>query len=200
MKLYYSPASLFARKCLVVAHELGLADRIQLLNEGVHPVNRNQTVVTANPLGQVPTLITDTGQAVHDSRVICDYLNAMGQGNLIPTDDTRWAVLTEQSMADGLLAAALLCRYEVSARPEALRWSDWTQGQMQKITDTLACFESVIAQRGASVDLGTIALASALGYLDFRFADYDWRSANPGLAEWYGRFSQRASMCATAPT
>lgn len=199
MKLYYSPASPFARKCLVVAHELGLTDRIQLLNEGVHPVNRNQKVVAANPLGQVPTLITDSGQALHDSRVICDYLNAQGQGSLIPADDTRWTVLTEQSMADGLLAAALLCRYEVAARPEDLRWADWTQGQMQKIIDTLACFESVISRRGASLDLGTIGLACALGYLDFRFADYDWRSANPGLAEWYGRFAQRPSMQATAP-
>ena len=199
MKLYYSPASPFARKCLVVAHELGLMDRVQVLNEGVHPVNRNQTVVAANPLGQVPTLITDNGQAVHDSRVICDYLNAQGQGSLVPADETRWTVLTEQSMADGLLAAALLCRYEVTARPEALRWTDWTQGQMQKITDTLAYFESVIAHRGESLDLGTIGLASALGYLDFRFADYDWRSANPGLAEWYGRFAQRPSMQATAP-
>lgn len=199
MKLYYSPASPFARKCLVVAHELGLMDRIQVLNEGVHPVNRNQTVVAANPLGQVPTLITDNGQAVHDSRVICDYLNAQGQGSLVPADETRWTVLTEQSMADGLLAAALLCRYEVTARPEALRWTDWTQGQMQKITDTLAYFESVIARRATALDLGTIALASALGYLDFRFAGYDWRSANPGLAEWYGRFAQRPSMQATAP-
>lgn len=199
MKLYYSPASPFARKCVIVAHELGLGERLEVLNETVHPIHRNQKVISANPLGQVPTLLTSEGQSIHDSRVICEYLNALAQGALIPSDHTRWQVLTEQSMLDGLMAAALLCRYEETARPETMRWSDWIQGQMQKVADTLAYFETSIAQRGQHVDVATIALGCALGYLDFRFSNYDWRTSYPELSSWYATFMTRPSMVVSAP-
>ena len=92
MKLYYAPASPFVRKCLVVAAELGLRDRIELVTAAAHPVNRDKNVVAHNPLGKIPTLITDDGSVLYDSRVICEYLNILGDGNLIPrAGEARWS-------------------------------------------------------------------------------------------------------------
>jgi glutathione S-transferase len=76
MKIFFSPASPFVRKCMVVAHELGIADRIEKLPSAAGPVKRDATIIPKNPLGQVPTFITDDGQVLFDSRVICEYLNA----------------------------------------------------------------------------------------------------------------------------
>src|SRR5690606_8322753 len=120
MKIYFSPASPFVRKCLVVAAEVGLADRIEKLPSNAHPVNRDSTIAATNPLGQVPTFFTGEGQAIHDSRVICEYLNNLAGADLFPADaKKRWQALTEQSLADGILDAALLARYEATVRPEA---------------------------------------------------------------------------------
>src|SRR5260221_10537422 len=116
MKLFFSPASPFVRKVLVVAIELGMEGRIERLPSAVHPVNRDQAVVAKNPLGQVPTLLLDDGTPLHDSRVICEYLDAQAGGaRLFPAPGAaRWQALTEQSVADGLLDAAILSRYELS--------------------------------------------------------------------------------------
>ena len=142
MKIYYAAASPYVRKCLVGAHELGLYERIELLPANAHPVNRDRAIVAHNPLGKVPTLITDDGTVLYDSRVIIEYLNDLGDGNLIPDrGPARWNVLVEQALADGMLDAALLARYENVVRPEALRWSDWTAGQLDKITTGLAAIE-----------------------------------------------------------
>src|SRR5204863_7550506 len=84
MKLFYSPLSPYVRKCLVAARELGLHERIELVPAAAHPVNRDRNIVAHNPLGKVPTLVTDEGAVLYDSRVICEYLNAVGKGNLIP--------------------------------------------------------------------------------------------------------------------
>ena len=122
MKLYFSPTSPYVRKCLVSAHELGLVDRIQLLAANAHPVQRDATLIASNPLGKVPTLLTDDGTPLYDSRVICEYLDHLAGGSLFPrTGDARWAALTLQSLADGMLDAALLARYEQAVRPEPLR-------------------------------------------------------------------------------
>ena len=170
MKIYYAAASPYVRKCLVGAHELGLYERIELLPASAHPVNRDRAIVVHNPLGKIPTLITDDGTVLYDSRVIIEYLNDLGDGHLIPDrGPARWNVLVEQALADGMLDAALLARYENVVRPEALRWSDWTAGQLDKITTGLAAIEGRALEFGDRVDLGTIAFACALGYLDFRF-------------------------------
>jgi len=200
MKIFFSPASPYVRKCMVAAHELGLADRIEKLPSAASPVNRDQTIVPVNPLGKVPTFLTDAGEALFDSRVICEYLDALAGGKLFPAGPQRWQALTDQALGDGLLDAALLARYENALRPEPLRWSDWTRGQLDKVHSTLARLEQAapgLAARG--VDIGTITFGCALGYLDFRFADYDWRAAHPAAAEWYGVFAQRPSMQATQP-
>ena len=200
MKLFYSQTSPFVRKCLVAAHELGLAQRLELVPAAAHPVNRDRSVVDKNPLGKIPTLVTDEGAVLFDSRVICEYLNALGDGHLLPAAGAaRFAVLTDQALADGLMDAAVLVRYETVTRPESLRWADWSRGQMEKVISALADFERRAAARERGVDLGTIALGCALGYLDFRYADLGWREHHPSMARWYEQFAARASMTETRP-
>lgn len=199
MKIFFSPASPFVRKCMVIAHELGLVDRIEKLPSAAGPVARDQTIIPSNPLGQVPTFITDEGQALFDSRVVCEYLNDLGGGSFFPTGKDRWPVLAEQAMADGMLGAALLARYETVLRPEALRWDGWVEGQLGKVRDGLALIEKNAAGLEGRLDIGTITIGCALGYLDFRFPDLDWRASHPAAAAWYEGFSQRPSMQATKP-
>jgi glutathione S-transferase len=200
MKILYSAASPFVRKCLVAAHEVGLADRIERVPATAHPVNRDPSIVAHNPLGKVPTLIADDGAVLYDSRVICEYLNALADGDLIPhREPERWQILTAQSLADGIMDAAVLARYESFVRPEALRWGDWSAGQLEKVTAALAEFERHAKGFGDRVDIGTIAFGCALGYLDFRFAQLAWRDRHPNAAAWYRWFGGRDSMVATRP-
>jgi glutathione S-transferase len=201
VKLFHAAASPFVRKCLVAADELGLRERIDLLPAAAHPVNRDRGVVAHNPLGKIPTLIADDGTVLYDSRVICEYLNALGDGHLVPREgDARWGVLVDQALADGIMDAAVLARYETAVRPEALRWDAWIGGQLEKVTTGLDVLESRAAGFGTRVDLGTIAFACALGYVDFRFAPLGWRATRPNAASWFQRFAARASMVATPPS
>lgn len=201
MKIFYSPASPFVRKCMVVAHELGIAERIEKLPSAAGPVKRDANILPKNPLGQVPTFLCDDGQVLYDSRVICEYLDATHAGALFPKNGAeRWARLTELALADGMTAAALLARYETMLRPEALRWNDWTDGQLAKVRTGLEWLETATPSFGERVDIGTIAFGCALGYMDFRFPAVDWRVEAPNTAKWFDAFNQRASMRATLPT
>jgi glutathione S-transferase len=198
MKLYFSPTSPYVRKCLVTAHELGLAGRIELLPTNAHPVQRNRELIASNPLGKVPTFFADDGTVLYDSRVICEYLDDLGHGSLFPRQGAaRWAALTLQSLADGILDAALLARYEQAARPEALRWSDWLTGQLDKVHTSMAALEREAERLQGRVDIGTLTLGCAVGYLDLRFADLAWRARYPKLAQWAAQFGERESMRAS---
>jgi len=200
MKLFYAATSPFVRKCLVSAHELGLRARIELLPAAAHPVNRDRTVVARNPLGKIPTLITEEGAALYDSRVICEYLNELGDGHLMPRQGpARWLVLVEQALADGIMDAAVLTRYETAVRPANLCWDDWVAGQLDKVACGLADIERRAGRLADRVDAGTIALGCALGYLDFRFATLAWRDRCPNAAVWFEQFGKRDSMVSTQP-
>ena len=200
MKIFFAPASPFVRKCLVAAAELGLRERIELVSAAAHPVNRDKNVVAHNPLGKIPTLLADDGSVLYDSRVICEYLNALGDGHLLPREgNARWSVLAEQALADGICDAAVLTRYETFARPEPLRWNEWIAGQLEKVTSGLDFIEERAAGFADRVDLGTIAFGCALGYLDFRFASLAWRDNRPHAAAWFERFGERPSMIDTRP-
>lgn len=200
MKLFHSHSSPFVRKVMVCAHELGLADRLDLLSAAVHPLNRDRNVLAAHPLAQAPTLIDESGEGIADSRVICEMLDAQAGHRLFPMEGpARWRALNEQSAADGVLDAALLIRYELTARPENERSQAWIDGQQAKITSTLDWFEPRIPLLADRLDIGTITLACALGYLDLRFSDLGWRAGRPQLAAWYDAFAQRPSMQATRP-
>lgn len=195
MQILFSPFSPYVRKCLVTAHELGLMDRVVLLPSNAHPVNRDQEIIAKNPLGKVPTFFTDDGQVLYDSRVICEYLNQLAGGTLIPpAGNARWQTLTLQALGDGMLDAALLARYEDVARPDALRWPQWRAAQLDKCQTSLTHLGEHIELLNGRVDLGTLAVGCALWYLDLRFPDVDWRSAHPLVKQWYAEFSERASM------
>lgn len=197
MKLFFSPTSPYVRKVLVVAHELKLADRIEKVPCAASPVDRNKTIIALNPLGQVPTLITDDGQMLADSRVICEYLDHLGGGALFPRNSGRWQAIVDQAMADGLLGAALLARYETALRPGDKQWPDWLAGQTDKIKTTLSALDAAAPKFGTRVDIGTISYACGLSYLDLRFPSLDWRATHPQAAAWYQSFETRPSMVAT---
>ena len=199
MKLLYSPASPYARKVLVVAHETGLIDRIAVTAAGASPTGPSAEVAAHNPLGKIPALVLEDGTALYDSRVICEYLDGLSAGpRLFPEGGARWDALTRQALADGLLDAALLTRYERVLRPEDKRWEAWDSGQTGKIRSALDRFETLVAGLPA-LDIGIIAMACALGYLDLRFPDLAWREGRPALASWFAAFERRPSMDATVP-
>lgn len=200
MKLYFSPASPFVRKVMVVAREAGIADSIQSLDSKANPVVTDMEIAVSNPLAQVPSAVLPDGRVLHDSRVICEYLDTVANAGLFPNGEARWAVLTQQSLADGILDAALLARYERILRPEALRWAEWEDGQLRKIRRSLDQLETEVGVFAGRLDIGTIATGCALGYLDFRFPDYDWREGHDALASWFAEFDRRPSMQATRPS
>ena len=199
MKLYYSTSSPFVRKVMMAAQELGLLDQIEKETVQVHPVNRLQTVIAANPLGQVPTLITDDGQALYDSRVICEYLNDKANGSLFGNQESRWGILSELAALDGSLSALVLARYEIGVRPVELQWLPWVDAQMDKARTTLDYFEGKAESLDGRADIAMLGLACLLGYLDFRFAHFDWRKSYPKLNTWNTQFSQRPSVLQTVP-
>jgi glutathione S-transferase len=200
LKLFYSAFSPFVRKCLVAAFELGLSDRIERVPAAANAIVRDATIVARNPLGKVPTLITDDGAVLYDSRVICEYLNELGDGDLLPRPGAaRWSVLVDQSLADGIMDASVLARYETAMRPEPLRWDLWLAGQLEKVASGLTELDARAVDFGDRVDVGTIAFACALGYLDCRFASLGWRAAHPNAAAWFEWFGGRDSMVATRP-
>ena len=200
MQLIYAAASPFARKVRVLAHEAGLLERIELLDTAVLPTTLNEQVNARNPLGKIPVLLTDDGEALYDSRVICEYLDTLHQGRkVLPEGAARWQVLRLAALADGLMDAALLARYERGVRPAELQWSAWLDGQLGKVQRALAELERQVGQLQGPLDLAQIGVACALGYLDFRFADIDWRVSHPGLAAFQQAFAQRDSMRSSAP-
>ncbi len=194
MKILFSPFSPYVRKCLVVGMELGLNERIELLPSNAHPVNRDSEIIAVNPLGKVPTFFTDAGQALYDSRVICEYLDDLADGTLFPRGPQRWATLTLQSLGDGMLDAALLARYEDVARPESYQWADWKDAQLDKVHTSLAALEATPQVLAGRTDIGSITVGCALWYLDLRFPDLGWRDRYPQVAAWYAAYSQRPAM------
>lgn len=201
MKLYYSPTSPYVRKVTVLALETGLDTKIERIVASTTPVDQNPEVAKANPLAKVPALVIDSGEILFDSRVICEYLDTQHQGvRFFPASGpARWTVLRQQALGDGLLDAALLVRYEGFLRPEDSRWPAWSDGQMKKVKGALAEIEKLAPSFGERVDIGTVSIACALGYLDFRFGDMNWRGSYPNAAAWAARFFERPSLKATVP-
>ena len=201
MKLYYAAASPFVRKVLVSAIELGLEDQVERIDVHTTPVEPNPLLRDANPVLKIPALALDDGTMLYDSAVICDYLDSEAGGHrLIPESGAeRWRVKRQEALADGLLDAAVLTRYEMAVRPEELRWDTWIASQKDKVTSALGQMEKEADTVRDTVNLATIAFGCALGYLDFRFGDDNWRGGHPKLATWFGTFGARPSMQASAP-
>ena len=197
MKLYTNQASPFARKCRVVAHELNLKlDEIEVLARDDESLRR------FNPLKKIPILILDDGSSLFDSGVIAEYLNHMGGGRFFPgmnlwrATNGRWRALGLQALADGLMEAAVACRYEL-LNAEAQRNEDFIARYLATVDAGLATLERV---KFAEVPtIGEISVGCALGYLDFRYDHLGWRNGRPKLAAWFETFSQFPSMQATKP-
>lgn len=202
MKLYHSPASPFVRKALVAAHELGLADAIEIVPVAMTPVKSVPALNDENPLGKIPALVLDDGTALYDSPVICEYLDTRHDGpRLFPAEGPeRWTALRRQALADGLLDAAILCRYETFLRPEERQWTDWIEGQRSKFRRALDALEGEAEDFGDTVDIGTVSAGCAADYLDFRSLDDGWREGRPRLSAWLEGFAARPSMQATRPS
>ncbi|HTX06269.1 MAG TPA: glutathione S-transferase [Steroidobacteraceae bacterium] len=200
MQLYFSPTSPYVRKVRISAQELGFGEKIELISIALTPINPDDALRSSNPLGKIPTLITDDGDALYDSPVICEYLDALAGGHrLFPAaGPARWRALRRQALADGILDAAVLLRYEQTLRPKELRWQEWVDGQWLKMRTGLDALEREHLE--GAFDIGAVSIACALGYLDFRYASEGWRASRPRLTAWAGGISQRPSLRATVPT
>lgn len=204
MKLFSASASPFVRKVRAVAMEAGLDDRIEQAVVATAPHKPDATLAAVNPVKKIPTLVTDEGDALYDSGVITEYLNAQSGHRLMPSDGKdRWTAKQQEALADGLMDAAVLIRYETAVRPEDKRWDGWVDAQNGKIDAALDQMNADAASLGDPVDAGTslgaISTACALGYLDFRFEDRNWRQGRDALAAWYDAYANRPAMRATEP-
>ncbi len=199
MKLLSAAASPFARKVRVVIREAGLVDAVEEVSVATTPLKTAEDVRAANPLGKIPALIRDDGRAIYDSRVITRFLDAQAGAGLYP-DDRIWEVLTLEATADGIMEAAVLCVYEGRLRPEAQQSPDWVAAQWNKAISAVRHINTRWMDHLAGpVDAGQIAVGCALGYLDFRHGDRNWRQGNDALADWFERFDSRPAMVETRP-
>lgn len=199
MKLYSSPTSPFVRKVLVLIAEAGI-DGVETVAVSGTPIDAGTMPVAQNPLGKIPALVLDDGRVLFDSRVICRYLDQRAGAGLYPQDDRLWECLTLEAMADGIMEAALLMVYESRIRPEDRRHAPWVEGQWAKVGRALDLAETRVASHlSGPPDMAQLALAVALGYLDFRHGDRAWRQGRPALAAWEAAIAARPSLRATVP-
>ena len=198
MKLHYSPTSPYVRKVMIVAIETGQAAKID--KPTANMADAAAPYAKDNPLAKVPALVTDDGLALFDSPVICEYLDSLhGGAKMFPAPGAaRWRALRQQALADGILDAALLRRYEMQ-RPQQLQSQDWADKQKLKMTRALDALESEAAQLDGPLTIGTITVGCTLGYLDLRFAAERWRQGHPKLASWYEKTAKRQSFLDTVP-
>ncbi len=196
MKLFYNSASPFVRKVMACAIARELDGQIELIP--TLPSQSPAALLAANPLSKVPALLTDDGLALLDSPVICEYLDSLeGQIPMFPrAGGARWKALKYQALGDGIMDAAVLRRQEALRPAEAARTAVIAK-QKAAIDRTLAALAEDLPHQ--VVDIGSITVGCALGYLDFRFAHEPWRAAVPHLAEWYATFAGNACMTRTEP-
>ena len=200
MKLSYAPTSPYVRKVMVLLHETGQLDEVEIESIATTPLAPDAALLSKNPLTKVPALERSDGPTLFDSRVICAYLDDRAGGKLYPTGSRRWDTLTLEALADGILDAALLMVYEGRMRPEEKQMPEWVEGQWGKIERACAALNTRwVSQLSGPLDMGQIAVGCALGYLDLRHDARNWRKGNDALAAWARKFDSRDSMQATAP-
>jgi glutathione S-transferase len=200
MKLYHAPASPFVRKVMVLLHEAGAVDRVTIVPAAGNPLDPGTIPVDRNPLGKIPALERPDGPTLYDSRVITRYLDDTLKAGLYPPAPRLWDTLVIEATGDGISEAAVLMRYEMQVRLEGTRSPEWADAQWQKVARALVALEERwLSHLAGPLDIGQIAVGVALGYLDLRHGDRDWRAQHPALAAWYAGFSARPSLVATAP-
>ena len=200
LQLLFSGASPYVRKVRVTLAETGQTDAVELVQVSTTPMKPDPRVLAANPSGRIPALVRPEGPAIYDSRVICRYLaeRAPDGPDLYP-ESRLWEVLTLEATGDGILDSAVSIVYEKRLRPENLQSQDWMDAQWAKIARALdALNDRWMGHLAGPLNMGTIAVGCALGYLDLRHADREWRRDHDALDDWFAAFSQRQSMLDTA--
>jgi glutathione S-transferase len=203
MKLIGSIASPYVRKVRVVMAEKKLD--FEFVSEDVW--SAQTTIGESNPLGKVPCLVMEGAEALFDSRVIVEYLDTLSPvGKLIPASGReRSEVKTWEALADGLLDAAILARLEATwgGRTEAQRSQAWIDRQLGKIDASLVAMSRGLGEKpycsGIHLSLADIAVGCAVGYLDFRFPDIQWRTTYPNLVRLHDKLMLRPSFASTVP-
>jgi glutathione S-transferase len=196
MQLFYSGTSPYVRKVVVCALLRGLDDRIERIDTNPHV--SPPELLARNPLSKVPCLVTVEGMAVYDSRVICEYLDGFGTAHPLFPDQgpERTGALVTQALGDGIMDAAVGRRMQQPFPQDEGRQS--LDGRPQAaVARALDALEAA-PPRGLG-DIGAVAVACALGYLDFRFAHEPWRDSHPKLAAWFAEVSQHAALAETVP-
>jgi len=184
---------------MVTLHETGLLDRVETIT--TNPWAPETDLGRQNPVGKVPTLILEGGEALFDSLVICEYLDSLHDGTkLFPIGGgARWRALRQHAMGDGILDAALVVRAERFMRPDDKRWDEWVARHQAAINRALDVLDQEADELPPEITIGHITIGCALGYLDFRKPIEDWRASRPALADWYDVMASRPSMEATEP-
>jgi glutathione S-transferase len=204
MKLFWSPRSPFVRKVMIVLHETGQLADVALERQVVAMSKPNDVVLAANPLNKIPTLVLDDGQVLFDSRVICEFLDRRHDGErLFPEDPVAcFTALTRQSLGDGLMDLLLIWRNWYQER--GLVFDDTQDPYIaafhRKARTTLDFLDRLAPDLAGALSIGHVSIGCALGLLDFRWPDLDWRTGRPAITAWYREFSSRPAMVATTPT
>jgi glutathione S-transferase len=190
MILRSSPSSPFGRKVRIAIGLLGFDDSVKV--EAADTTDVNDSVRLQNPLGKIPVLLAEDGNAYYDSRVILEYLDhRAGGGKIVPRDATaRLAALRLQALCDGILDASILTIYESRWRKPETHDAKWLEHQAGKVSRALATLEAAPPPLDAMPNIGQITLACVLGYRDFRF-NGSWRSGHPKLVAWLDQFAAR---------
>ena len=201
MKLFGTHTSPYVRKVRIV-----LAEKKLECEFVIEDVNSPDTKIQeVNPLGKVPCLVMEDGTALYDSRVIVEYLDTLTPvGKLLPPSGReRVEVKRWEALADGVMDAAILARLEETKRPAAQQSADWVRHQMGKVDAGLQAMSTELANKpfctGNQYSLADIAVGAALGWLDFRFPQINWREAYPNLARLYEKVAERPSFKDTKP-
>lgn len=198
MILHWSPRSPFVRKVMVTAHELGVAEKIEVVRTVVAMTQPNLGLLPDNPLGKIPTLVLGDGTAIYDSLTICEYLDVLHGPSLFPpAGPARWTALTRHALGNGLLDLLVLWRNERD-KPQQRQTPEWLAGFALKTMATLDRLQTMAPVLDAApFGIGHVAIGCALSYLDFRFADLGWRNGRAELAAWHEAFAARPSVQAT---
>lgn len=198
MRLFYSTTSPYARKVLVTALEKGLGERLTLVT--VNAYAQDPALLAVNPLSRIPTLETDEGAVIYDSPVICEWLDTQaGEPRLVPPEGPgRWAVLRGQALADGIMDDAVANVME-GRRPPGQQDPQVMAARTAAVLRAAAALDADLPGLPEGLTLAHVAAGCALGYLDFRLPELDWRGGNTRLTAWYGAFAARPSMRSTRP-
>jgi len=196
--LLSSPASPFVRTIRVLLLETGQDDVAQT-EVATTPIATDASVAAANPVAKIPVLLRSDGPAIYDSRVIARYLNARAGAGLYP-DAHIWETLTLEATAHGVMEAAVSMVYEKRVRPEDMQYEPWIEAQWAKVARALDVVDARwMSHLAGPLDMSHIAMGCALGYLDFRHGDRDWRKGRDALTAWEAGFAARDAMRATIP-